>query len=132
MICVNTNYAPPLKIPRAREGWGLVARIVEGVREVRRFMNSLDQALRALHADQQIPALSDLEDQVWARVGRAQADEALARRWRQAQMLAVSVALVSGITFGGLEADASLRAQRPGLSLTDTGLAPSDLLEGRG
>jgi len=81
-------------------------------------MNSLDQASRALHADHQDPAQHDLEDKVWARVTSAQADQALARRWRQTQMLAASVALVSGIALGGLEAGAFLRAEQPVLAAT--------------
>lgn len=132
MTCIKAVNAGPKAFSRAREGSELIARIVEGVREVRRFMTSLEQSLRALRADTEAPALDALEDQVWTRVGRLRAEAALARRWRATQMMAVSIALVSGIAFGGYEADAVLRAQKPSLSLTDTGLAPSDLLEGRG
>lgn len=103
-----------------------------GVREVRRFMKTLEQALGALRADQRSPALDDLEDRVWTRIGRLEADEAEARRWRGPQLLAVALALVSGIAWGGYEADAWLRDQPPGLSLTGGGIVPSDLLEGRG
>jgi hypothetical protein len=95
-------------------------------------MDTLEQALRGLSAAPDTPALADLEDAVWARVDRLRADRATARRWRRTQVAAVSFALVLGVAFGGVEASAILRAREPALSLTDTGLAPSDLLEGRG
>jgi hypothetical protein len=107
-------------------------RIVKGVREVRRFMDMLEQSLRSLRASTGAPALDGLEDSVWSRIRAARADAALERRWRKGQMLAASFALVTGIAFGGAEAAALLRTQQPAAALTTTTLAPSELLEGRG
>jgi len=107
-------------------------RIVKGVREVRRFMDMLDQSLRSLSASTGAPVLDGLEDRVWSRIRAARAEAVLERRWRKGQMLAASFALVTGIAFGGAEATALLRAQQPVGALTTTTLAPSELLEGRG
>ncbi len=126
-------YAPCARIPRGGEGSRALMRIKEGAREVRRFMTTtLEQTLRALRAATGAPALHDLEDKVWGRVRQARADARLEHQWRTAQMLAVSVALVTGIAFGGAEATALLRTQQPSVSLTTPALAPSELLEGRG
>lgn len=106
-------------------------RIKQGVREVRRFMNTLEQTLRSLNAATGAPALDDLEDRVWGRVREARANAALERKWRTAQLAAASFALVTGIAFGGVEATALVRTQQPSVSLTAYALAPSELLEGR-
>lgn len=95
-------------------------------------MDTLEQALRGLRAMPDPPAPAGLEDEVWARVARLRADRAAARSWRTAQVAAVSFALVLGVALGGFEAGALVRAQTQSQSLTDTGLAPSDLLEGGG
>lgn len=129
-LCVI--YAPRGPAPHAREGSSLWMRIVKGVREVRRFMNTLEQTLRVLGSSNREPALDGLEDKVWTRVRTASARAALERRWRTAQMLAASFALVTGIAFGGAEATALLRTQQPSASLMTPALAPSELLEGRG
>jgi hypothetical protein len=105
-------------------------RIVKGVREVRRFMDTLEQALRSLRASNGAPALDDLEDKVWGRVRTARADAAAERQWRRAQVLAASLALVTGVILGGAEATALMRSQQPASALTTTTLAPSELLEG--
>ncbi|MES2034694.1 MAG: hypothetical protein V4466_11000 [Pseudomonadota bacterium] len=107
-------------------------RIVKGVREVRRFMDMLEQSLRSLRVSTGAPALDGLEDNVWSRIRAARADAVLERRWRKGQMLAASFALVTGIAFGGAEAAALLRTQQPAAALPTTTLAPSELLEGRG
>ena len=99
---------------------------------MRRFMTTLEQTLRSLHASTDAPALDDLEDRVWGRVREARANAALERRWRKAQLAAGCFALVTGIAFGGAEAIALVRTQQPSLSLTAPALAPSELLEGRG
>lgn len=118
--------------PGAHEGSPVPMRIVKGVREVRRFMDMLDQSLRSLSASTGAPVLDGLEDRVWSRIRAARAEAVLERRWRKGQMLAASFALVTGIAFGGAEATALLRAQQPVGALTTTTLAPSELLEGRG
>jgi hypothetical protein len=107
-------------------------RIQQGVREVRRFMDMLEQSLRSLGASTDAPALDGLEDSVWGRIRSARADAVLERRWRKGQMLAASFALVTGLAFGGAEATALLRTQQTAAALTTTTLAPSELLEGRG
>lgn len=124
--------APVAPCPCMREGTPLLTRIVKGVREVRRFMDMLEQSLRSLSASTGAPALDDLEDRVWSRIRTASAEAVLERRWRKGQMLAASFALVTGIAFGGAQATALLRAQQPAAALTTTTLAPSELLEGRG
>jgi hypothetical protein len=121
-------YAAAGRAPRAREGKVAVARMDEGVREVRRFMKTLEQGFHRLSGVSGAGALEALEQSVWSRV-RAQA--AAERQWRAVQMLAVSLALVTGVALGGAEANAVLLAQPPAFSLTAQGLAPSDLLEGR-
>ena len=118
--------------PCAREGSPVWMRIVKGVREVRRFMDLLEQSLRSLRASTGAPALDGLEDSVWSRIRATRADALLERRWRKGQMLAASFALVAGIAFGGAETTALLRTQQPAAALTTTMLAPSELLEGRG
>lgn len=107
-------------------------RMMEVVREVRRFMAMLEQSLRSLRASTEAPVLDNLEDQVWRRVRAANAATALEHRWRRGQLLAASFALVTGIALGGAEAAALMRTQEPATALTATTLAPSELLEGRG
>lgn len=121
-----------LPCPRAREGSGVLMRTVKGAREVRRFMDMLEQSLRSLRASTGAPSLDGLEDSVWLRIRAARAGAVLERRWRKGQMLAASFALVTGIAFGGAEAVALLRKQQQAAALTTTTLAPSELLEGRG
>jgi hypothetical protein len=121
-------YAAAGRAPRADEGQALRARMGEGVREVRRFMNTLEQGFRRLGGTSGADALGDLEQSVWSRV---RAEAASERQWRATQMLAVSLALITGVAFGGAGANAVLSAQKPAFSLTAQGLAPSDLLEGR-
>lgn len=125
-------HARGLPFPRAREGLRALMRIIGVAREVRRFMDTLEQSLRSLGASTGGPALDGLEDRVWDRIRAARADAMLERRWRKGQMLAASFALVTGIAFGGAEAAALLRTQQPAAALTTTTLAPSELLEGRG
>lgn len=124
-------YAAPRPIPRTREGSAAVMRISKGVREVRRFMNTLDQTLRSLRATTAAPMLHGLEDRVWERVRAVRANAVLERQWRTAQMLAASFALVTGVALGGAEATAALRSQQAA-QLTTPSLAPSELLEGHG
>jgi len=107
-------------------------RIIGVVREVRRFMDTLEQSLRSLRASTGEPVLDGLEDSVWSRIRATRADTMLESRWRKGQMLAASFALVTGIAFGGAEATALLRTEQPAAALTTTTLAPSELLEGRG
>ncbi len=121
-----------LPCPRAREGSPIWMRIVKGVQEVRRFMDTLEQALGSLRASTGAPALDDLEDKVWSRVRHARADAASERQWRRAQVLAACLALVTGVALGGAEATALMRTAQPSASLTAPALAPSQLLEGRG
>jgi hypothetical protein len=130
-IALSIPYAPRALSPRAHEGSRTLMRIRKGVREVRRFMNTLDQKLRSLHASTAATALDDLEDRVWGRVREARANAVLERKWRTAQLAAASFALVTGVAFGGVEAAALVRTQQPSVSLTASGLAPSELLEGR-
>ncbi len=125
-------YALGIAPPRVHEGRPVLMRIVKGVREVRRFMDMLEQSLRSLRVSTGAPALDGLEDNVWSRIRAARADAVLERRWRKGQMLAASFALVTGIAFGGAEAAALLRTQQPAAALPTTTLAPSELLEGRG
>ena len=61
---LSVFYAPRALIPRTREGLPALMRIKQGVREVRRFMNPLEQTLRSLNAATGAPALDDLEDRV--------------------------------------------------------------------
>lgn len=107
-------------------------RIIGVAREVRRFMDTLEQSLRSLRTSAGGPVLDGLEDRVWDRIRAVRADAMLERRWRKGQMLAASFALVTGIALGGAEAAALLRTQQPAAALTTTTLAPSELLEGRG
>jgi hypothetical protein len=125
-------YGPTRFTPQAVEGFRALPRMTKGVREVRRFMDTLEQSLRALRATVTAPALQGLEDRVWDRVRATRMSAALERQWRAAQMLAASFALVTGIAFGGAEATALLRAQQSAPSLTTPALAPSELLEGHG
>lgn len=129
---VISLYAPARLIPQVGEGFRALLRMRKGVREVRRFMDTLEQSLRALRATVTAPALQGLEDRVWDRVHATRISAALERQWRAAQMLAASFALVTGIAFGGAEATALLRAQQSAPSLTTPALAPSELLEGHG
>lgn len=128
---LSIPYAAGALIPRAREGSPALMRIIWGVWEVRRFMITLEQTLRSLHASMAAPALGDLEEQVWVRVREARANAALERKWRTAQLAAASFALITGIAFGGVEAAALVRTQQPSVSLTASELTPSELLEGR-
>ena len=132
MTSAPAVYALGMPSPRAREGSRVWMRIQQGVREVRRFMDMLEQSLRSLRASTGAPALDGLEDSVWSRIRAARADAVLERRWRKGQMLAASFAPVTGIPFGGAEATALLRTQQPAAALTTTTLAPSERLEGRG
>jgi hypothetical protein len=100
------------------------------VREVRRFMDTLENSLRSLRVAVGAPALQGLEDRVWDRVRTRRANAALERQWRTVQMLAASFALVTGIALGGAEATAALRAQQSAPSLTTPAMAPSELLGG--
>lgn len=129
---VISLYGPPRLIPRAGEGARVLLRMWKGAREVRRFMDTLEQSLRALRATVSAPALQGLEDRVWDRVRAMRTSAALERQWRTAQMLAASFALVTGIAFGGAEATALLRAEQSAPSLTTPALAPSELLGGHG
>ena len=128
---LSIPYAAGALIPRTHEGSRALMRIRRGLREVRRFMITLEQTLRSLHASTVAPALGDLEEQVWGRVRDARATAALERKWRTAQVAAASFALVTGVAFGGVEAAALVRTEQPSISLTASALAPSELLEGR-
>lgn len=129
---VISLYGPPRLIPRVGEGARALPRMWKGAREVRRFMDTLEQSLRALRAMVSAPVLQGLEDRVWDRVRAMRTSAALERQWRTAQMLAASFALVTGIAFGGAEAAALLRAEQSAPSLTTPALAPSELLGGHG
>lgn len=127
---VVSLYASAGLVTHRLEGSRPLLRMGKRVREVRRFMDTLENSLRSLRVAVGAPALQGLEDRVWDRVRTRRANAALERQWRTVQMLAASFALVTGIALGGAEATAALRAQQSAPSLTTPAMAPSELLGG--